>query len=58
MELTLVELKLLTDCIVTELIRIEEKNTIFSEDMKKVSDLERLGSRIDEEKMRIFRKEK
>lgn len=55
MDFTLMELKLLTNSIVTELIRISEKKNCSERDKEKIAMLEELGNRIDDEKIRLFK---
>lgn len=53
MDFTLTELKMLTNAIVTEIIRIEDKRHLSENDKEKIKMLYDLGDRIDEEKIRI-----
>ena len=56
MDFTLMELKILTSAIVTEIIRIEDKKHVSENDKERIRMLYDLGDRIDEEKIRKFRK--
>lgn len=56
MDFTLTELKMLTNAIVTEIIRIEDKKHFSENDKEKIKMLNDLGNRIDDEKIRKFRK--
>lgn len=56
MDFTLTELRMLTNAIVTEIIRIEDKKHVSENDKEKIRMLYDLGDRIDEEKIRKFRK--
>lgn len=56
MDFTLTELKTLTNAIVTEIIRIEDKKHLSENDKEKIRMLNNLGDKIDEEKIRKFRK--
>lgn len=56
MDFTLTELRILTNAIVTEIIRIEDKKHFSEDDKEKIRMLNDLGNRIDEEKIRKFRK--
>ena len=56
MDFTLTELKMLTSAIVTEIIRIEDKKHLSENDKERIKTLYNLGDKIDEEKIRKFRK--
>ena len=56
MDFTLTELKMLTSAIVTEIIRREEKKHVSEDDKEKIKTLYDLGDKIDEEKIRKYRK--
>lgn len=56
MDFTLTELRMLTNAIATEIIRIEEKKHLSEDDKEKIKTLYDLGDKIDEEKIRKFRK--
>lgn len=57
MDFTLMELKILTSAIVTEIIRIEDKKKHLSEnDKERIKALYDLGDKIDEEKIKKFKK--
>lgn len=56
MDFTLTELRMLTNAIVTEIMRIEDKKHFSENDKEKIRMLNDLGSKIDEEKIRKFRK--
>lgn len=56
MDFTLTELKMLTNAIVTEIIRIEDKRHLSENDKEKIKMLYDLGDRIDEEKIRKLHK--
>jgi hypothetical protein len=56
MDFTLTELKMLTNAIVTEIIRIEDKKHVSEDDKEKIRTLYDLGDKIDEEKIRKYRK--
>ena len=56
MDFTLMELKMLTSAIVTEIIRIEDKKHLSENDKERIKTLYDLGDKIDEEKIRKFRK--
>lgn len=56
MDFTLMELKMLTSAIVTEIIRIEDKKHLSEDDREKIKALYDLGDKIDEEKIKKFRK--
>lgn len=56
MDFTLMELKMLTSAIVTEIIRIEDKKPLSENDKERIKTLYNLGDKIDEEKIRKFRK--
>lgn len=56
MDFTLMELKMLTSAIVTEIIRIEDKKHLSENDKEKIRMLNDLGDKIDAEKIRKFRK--
>lgn len=58
MDFTLTELRVLTNAIVTEILRIEDKKHVSEKDKEKIRMLNDLGDRIDEEKIRKFRKSK
>ena len=58
MDFTLMELKMLTSAIVTEIIRIEDKKHLSENDKERIKTLYNLGDKIDEEKIRKFRKYK
>lgn len=57
MDFTLIELKILTSAIITEIIRIEDKKTLSENDKEKIKALYDLGEKIDEEKIRKYRNE-
>ena len=56
MDFTLMELKMLTNAIVTEIIRIEEKKHLSENDTEKIRTLYDLGDKIDKEKIKKYRK--
>ena len=56
MEFTLTELKLLSTSLVTEIIRREELKNPSDEAKEKIAMLYDLGARIDDEKMKKFRR--
>ena len=56
MDFTLTELRMLTNAIVTEIIRIEDKKHFSEKDKEKMRMLNDLGNRIDEEKIRKLHK--
>ena len=56
MDFTLMELRMLTNAIVTEILRIEDKKHFSENDKEKIKMLNDLGNRIDDEKIRKFRK--
>lgn len=56
MDFTLMELKMLTSAIVTEIIRIEDKKHLSEDDRERIKALYYLGDKIDEEKIKKFRK--
>lgn len=56
MDFTLTELRMLTNAIVTEIIRIEDKKHFSEDDKEKIRTLYDLGDKIDKEKIRKFRK--
>ena len=56
MDFTLTELRMLTNAIVTEIIRIEDKKHVSEDDKERIRMLYDLGDRIGEEKIRKFRK--
>lgn len=56
MDFTLMELKILTSAIVTEIIRIEDKKHVSENDKERIRMLYDLGDRIDEEKSKKYRK--
>ena len=56
MDFTLTELKMLTMAIVTEIIRIEDRKHLSEKDKETIKMLYDLGDRIDEEKIKKFRK--
>ena len=58
MDFTLTELRMLTNAIVTEIIRIEDKKHVSENDKEKIRMLLDLGDRIDEEKIKRIRKSK
>lgn len=58
MDFTLTELKMLTNAIVTEIIRIEDKKHLSEDDKERIKTLYNLGDKIDEEKIRKFRKQR
>ena len=58
MDFTLMELKMLTSAIVTEIIRIEDRKHLSENDKERIKTLYNLGDKIDEEKIRKFRKYK
>lgn len=58
MDFTLTELRMLTNAIVTEIIRIEDKKHVSENDKEKIRMLNDLGNRIDEEKIKRLRKSK
>lgn len=58
MEFTLMELRLLTSAIVTEIIRREEVEDRSEEQNEKIATFKDLAIRIDEEKMAKFLKKK
>ena len=58
MDFTLTELRMLTNAIVTEILRIEDKKHFSEKDKEKIRMLNDLGDRIDEEKIKRIRKSK
>ena len=58
MDFTLTELKMLTNAIVTEIIRIEDRKHLSEDDKERIKTLYNLGDKIDEEKIRKFRKQR
>ena len=58
MDFTLTELRMLTNAIVTEILRIEDKKHFSEKDKEKIRMLLDLGDRIDEEKIKRLRKSK
>ena len=55
MDFTLTELRILTNAIITEIIRIEDKKHVSEDDKEKIRILYDLGNRIDEEKIKKSR---
>ena len=56
MDFTLMELKVLTSAIVTEIMRIEDKKHLSENDKERIKALYDLGDKIDEEKIKKFKK--
>lgn len=56
MDFTLTELRMLTNAIATEILRIEDKKHFLEKDKEKIRMLLDLGDRIDEEKIRKLHK--
>lgn len=57
MDFTLMELKILTSAIITEIIRIEDRKSLSEKDKERIKILYDLGDKIDEEKIRKYRNE-
>lgn len=57
MDFTLIELKILTSAIITEIIRIEDKKPLSEKDKERIKILYDLGDKIDEEKIKKYRNE-
>lgn len=55
MDFTLTELRMLTNAIITEIIRIEDRKHMSENDKEKIKMLYDLGNRIDEEKIKKSR---
>lgn len=52
MDFTLMELKILTSAIITEIIRIEDRKSLSEKDKERIKILYDLGDKIDEEKIK------